>query len=102
MNKQKYLDILKEFDKDSAFVGNLKAFIDTYDGTNEAEMDRLIVSIVMLLMATEGLKIRAQGYDALEAHNDNVKAKIDDIKEKYNKVQKGEDINEDMDSSDKE
>jgi hypothetical protein len=87
-------DLIKLFDSieyDKEFVEGIKAFINSYDGTNVIAFSSHMFQVGALLMRAEMLAEKARGYDEVNENDDSFGTFAAKLKEDFER------INQDLD-----
>ena len=87
--KEKYIKLIKRAGSDSPAAESLIAFIESYQGEDTEQLGDLVGKIVILFLAYDDLKIRAEGFDKLLAIKGDFEKQMDVIKEEYRDLKNG-------------
>lgn len=79
--KQNYIKTFESIEMDAALKEALLSFVNTYDGNNEKETHTLLVNLIKVLVESEDMKIKAEGYDELVKLNEKYDEQLNDIVE---------------------
>lgn len=63
--KNKYIELIQKINLEDNVTHSLKAFISSYDGTNEVDLNRFMLSMIRFMMQSCTFKIKADAYDKL-------------------------------------
>lgn len=90
--KDKIIKMLDSLNYDVDFVGSIKNFISSYDGTNEESFIALMTQLAIFIMYVQKLEAKAKGFDELNAGNEDFKIALNKMKDDYEKVAAGKKI----------
>ncbi len=63
--KNKYIELINKLEIEDNIVNPLKAFILTFDGTNEAEFNKFMLSMLRFMMQFDSHKVKSEAFDKL-------------------------------------
>lgn len=87
--KKTILELIKKLDQSDPMVEYLKAFIQTYDGTNITELVTFLLPVIGMINTFEEHKIKSEGYDEILEVTKQQKIEENLIKEKFKDIQAG-------------
>lgn len=88
--KENYIKLIDSLEYDKEYSDILKDFVNTYDGSNIKQLRTVMLGLIILMMSYQEIKIKADGFDALEYDNEEYKKKVSDIKRDFDNLNKGE------------
>lgn len=97
--KNKITKMLDGLNYEADFVASIKDFVDSYDGTNQADFVALMTQIVILIMYVQKLEAKAKGFDELSESQEDFKIGLNKIRDDYEKISSGKNVSEPPDYS---
>lgn len=84
--KEQYINILNKMGKNDLALDGIKEFIDTYDGTNIDEFERMFLSLVKIYTQKQRSDIKANAYDEIKKTTDEEKEKDTEFDKEENEL----------------
>jgi len=84
--QEKYIDLLNEAPTEDPMIGDIKRFIESFEGDDSDELHILIMGIVGLLLRIEKLTIDADAYKNIEEAKNEVNKELEGLKMQFEMV----------------
>ncbi|OGC50498.1 hypothetical protein A2716_04820 [candidate division WWE3 bacterium RIFCSPHIGHO2_01_FULL_40_23] len=84
--KEKYINLLDNLKSEDPVVAHLKEFIETYDGSDEKNLHKLLLSVIRLLIVNGEALVKAKYYDKLSKSKEGFDQEFNKIAGQFDEI----------------
>jgi hypothetical protein len=88
--KLEYINLLKDTSSNDPLLNDVISFIDSYDGTNEIDFKKLILSLVSFFIIHGDLKIDSETLSKLTELDAQFEISAEELRKDYKAAQNGD------------